>query len=329
MMVFITGATGYIGQHLALTLANAGHQVKALVRSPEKAKAIEHPNITFIKGSLKDLAALEAGTSGADAVFHLAAYARVWAADPHTYEKINVKGTENVLQAALKNQVKKVVVTSTAGVMGPSGETAVAENTQRQVPFFNEYEETKHRSEQICREYARHGLEVVVVNPSRVYGPGLGSDSNPVTKLIDRFVHGGWRWVPGDGKGIGSYVYIDDVVTGHLLALEKGRSGEAYLLGGENASYTSFFAKLQKVSGVRKRLFHVPVGVLLLLSNGMVFWTRITRTPPLITPKWVRKYLYHWEVSSKKAINELGYSITPLEEGIARTIAWLKEEHDS
>lgn len=328
MKVFITGATGYIGQRLALNLADAGHQVRALVRSPAKAGTIQHPNISFIEGSLSDGPALEAGTAGTDAVFHLAAYARVWAADPATYENINVEGTENVLQAALNNKVKKVVVTSTAGVVGPSGRAPAAEDSERQAPFFNEYEETKHRSEQVCREYARRGLEVVVVSPARVYGPGLGSESNPVTKLIDRFVHGSWRWVPGDGKGIGSYAFIDDVVAGHLLALEKGRSGEVYLLGGENASYSNFFGKLQQVSGVRKRLIHVPLGVLLLLSNLMVLWARLTRKPPLITPKWVRKYLYDWEVSSQKAINELGYPVTSLEEGIAQTIVWLKEEYE-
>lgn len=328
MNVFITGATGYIGQRLALILAEEGHVVRALVRSADKAGLLEHPNISFISGSLEDTEALEKGSAGCDAIFHLAAYARVWAADPAVYAKINVEGTENVLKAALKNNVKRVVVTSTAGAVGPSGKAPVTEATAREVPFFNEYEETKRAAEAVCQAYARKGLEVMVVSPARVYGPGIGSESNPVTRMINLYVHGNWRWVPGDGQGLGSYVYVDDVVKGHLLAFEKGRPGEIYLLGGENASYTAFFKKLQKVSGVSKRFVHLPVGFLLLMSNLMMAWTKVTGKAPLITPKWIRKYLYHWEVSSQKAIKELGYSITPLEEGIARTIEWLKNNDE-
>ncbi|QCR23805.1 SDR family oxidoreductase [Pontibacter sp. SGAir0037] len=328
MKYFITGATGYIGQRLALLLAEAGHTVNALVRSPEKAQHLEHPNINFIKGTLADTDALESGSAGCYAIFHLAAYARVWAADPATYEQINVQGTENVLKAAVKNKVQRVVVTSTAGVFGPSGAEPVNEATERELPPFSEYEETKRTSELICQEYARNGLDVMVVNPSRVYGPGFGSESNAVTKMIRLYVQGSWRWIPGDGSGKGNYVYVDDVVRGHLLACEKGTPGEIYLLGGENASYDTFFEKLARLSGIRKRFIHLPLSVMLLTSKLMLLWTSITGKAPLITPKWVRKYLYHWEVSSQKAINELGYSITPLDEGIKRTLNWLNNEHE-
>lgn len=323
MKVFVTGATGYIGQRLALTLAEANHQVIALVRSPEKASAIAHQRISFIRGSLEDTAALEEGTAGCDAVFHLAAYARVWTADPAVYGKINVEGTENVLKAAVKNKVKRVIVTSTAGVFGPSEGEPVTEATARKLPYFNAYEETKRASEALCQAYAHQGLEVVVVSPARVYGPGYSSESNAVTRLVRLYVHGSWRWIPGDGSGMGSYAYIDDVVKGHLLAWERGRAGELYLLGGENVSYDAFFGKLQQVSGVRKRLVHVPLSVLLAVSHTMLAWTKITGKAPLITPEWVKKYLYDWEVSSRKAEKELGYPITPLEEGLARTIEWL------
>jgi NAD+-dependent farnesol dehydrogenase len=323
MKAFLTGATGYIGQRLALRLAEDGHQVRALVRSPEKARLIQHPNISLVQGTLSDFAALVAGTAGCDVIFHMAAFARVWAPDPTVYTEINVEGTGRVLQAALQNQVKRVVVTSTAGVFGPSDGVPVQEAGERSVPFFNEYEETKRASEILCEDYAEKGLEVVVVNPSRVYGPGISSESNPITRMINLYVNGSWRWIPGDGNGIGNYVLVDDVVQGHLLAWEKGRPGERYLLGGENASYNAFFQKLQQVSGVKKRMVHVPVGVLLFMSNLMMAWTNITGKAPLITPKWVRKYLYHWELSSQKAADELGYSFTPLKEGISQTLEWL------
>jgi short-subunit dehydrogenase len=324
---FITGATGFIGQKLAIKLASQGHQVLALIRTPEKKHLLQHPNIEFVEGSLNDLEALDKGVAGCDYIFHLAAFARVWNKSPQAYTKINVEGTENILKTALKHQIKKVVVTSTAGVFGPSEKVPVDENIDRKVPFFNEYEETKHQSENICREYAKKGLHVVVVSPSRVYGPGIISESNAVTKLVNLYINKGWRWLPGDGNGIGNYVFVDDVVDGHLKALDKGRSGQSYLLGGENASYKTFFQTLAKVSGVRKRMIKAPINVLLFISNCMMGYTKITGNPPLITPKWVKKYLYHWAVSSQKAEKELGYTITPLESGLKQTVEWLSQSN--
>ncbi|WMJ72704.1 SDR family NAD(P)-dependent oxidoreductase [Cytophagaceae bacterium ABcell3] len=325
MKIFITGATGYIGEILAQKLANEGHTVHALIRSQKKAQKLHHPNICLFKGDLFTKDVIKLAMEGCDAVFHLAACASV-CPEPGSYQKINIVGTKNIIEAAIDAQVKKFVFTSTAGVMGPSPSASepVSEDSKRIAPYFNEYESTKAEAETLVNSY-KDKIHVVTVNPPRVYGPGELSESNAVTKLINLYRNGKWRILPGDGKKVGNYVYVGDVVMGHILALKKGKNGERYLLGGENASYKQLFDTIREVTGVNKKLFKVPVSVMMGISGLMVVWAKITKTKPLITPKWVKKYLYHWSVSSNKAERHLGYTITSLKEGVRKTVEGLDD----
>lgn len=326
--IFLTGATGFIGERLALRLAGEGHTVHALVRDPGKAKRLTHPQIVKFAGDLADEAALREAMSGCEEAYHLAALAKVWDKNPNAFFEVNVLGTRRVLDAALAAGVSRVVVTSTAGTVGPSSERVplVSEASERQGDFFTDYEATKHQSELEIAERSRQGQHVVVVNPTRVYGPGFLSDSNAVTMMITRYVQGKWRIIPGDGHKVGNYVFVEDVVEGHLLAMAKGRAGERYLLAGENASYNDFFAQLAEVSGRNYRLFKLPVGVLMTAAQLMVLWNKLSGAAPLITPNWVRKYLYHWRIDHSKATRELGYSPMSLREGIGRTVNWFEKE---
>ncbi len=328
MKAFITGATGYIGEHVALALKGQGHEVVALVRSEDKAHGLKSAGISLLFGDLQRKETIHQGMAGCDVVFHLAAYASVWPEQEDIFREINVEGTRNILDAAVKQHVSKVIVTSTAGVYGPSPAPAptVDETTRRSVPYFNAYETTKAAAEALCRTYSKNGLHVVMVNPPRVYGPGRKSESNAVTKLIELYIKGKWHYMPGDGTKMGSYSYIDDIVAGHLKAWEKGRSGENYLLGGENASYEEFFGTIAQLSGKNVKLYKIPVPVMVFAARLMVIWSKVTRSKPLITPQWVKKYLFHWSVSSEKAIDELGYTITPLRKGIQETLNWLNED---
>lgn len=330
MKIFLTGGTGYIGENLALTLKSQNHEIFALVRSIEKGAVLASAGIHLIPGDLNNKQAIDNGMKGCDVVFHLAAFAKLWPDDEAMYKKINVEGTRNILLAAKKNNIRKVIVTSTAGVFGPSeiGGLPLNEESSRIAPYFNYYESTKAEAEEVVREFAKNGLDAVIVNPPRVYGPGRKSESNAISKLIELYLEGKWRFIPGDGKRLGSYSYIDDIVDGHIKALEKGRSGETYLLGGENASYEHFFYLLKKLTGINKKLINVPVFILVFISRLMVLRAFFFNTAPLITPKWVIKYMYDWSVSSKKAKDELDYSITPLEVGMKRTIKWLRNSEE-
>ncbi len=323
MKIFITGATGFIGSKLALQLANQGHKVHAIYRSQVKTEVIKHPNILTYKGDLYDAQSIETAMDGCKFVFHVAAYAKTWAKQRDTFYQYNVVGTQNVLDCAVKLGVQKVVVTSTAGVFSPSNQSPVAEDTPRTIPFFNDYESSKAQAEEMIKGYVKKGLYVVIVNPPRVYGPGILSDSNAVTKMIMLYAKGKFRILPGDGKSIGNYVFVDDVVNGHILAMEKGRNGERYILGGENHSYSDFFQVESQIIGKKYFQFKLPISVMLFISGAMTLAARWFGITPLITPNWVRKYLYNWELTSQKAIDELGYTITPLSEGISKTIEWM------
>ena len=326
MNILITGATGFIGTRLTQKLTEDGHIVHALYRSEEKAKAIEHRNVNLFKGDITDYRSVECAIRSCEAVFHMAAYARAWAKESDTFNRINVQGTKNVLDAALREGVRKMVFTSTAGVLGPSTNKIVSENTERKTSYFSEYEATKALAEEKIHEYISKGLDIVIVNPTRVYGPGILSGSNGVTKIIKLYGEGKFRCIPGDGKSIGNYVYVDDVVEGHILAFEKGRLGERYILGGQNISFNSFFEQLAGLTGRKLRMIKLTLP--LMLGVSYLFWlrTKIFGIPPLITPNWVKRFLHNWEVSSDKAIEELGYQITPLDKGLQKTLDWLTND---
>jgi nucleoside-diphosphate-sugar epimerase len=325
MKVFITGATGYIGHELATELIRRNYEVAALVRSREKAADLAALGVQLFIGDLGDKQAIEQAMQGAEVVFHLAAFARMWPEDEHLYRRINVAGTETILDLALKSTIKKVVFTSTASVYGPSAGSPVNETTRRIAPFTNLYERSKAEAEQIARDYNAKGLPVVILNPTRVYGPGIESESNATRKLLQLYLQGKWRFIPGDGTRIGNYAFIRDVVDGHILAMEKGRSGENYLLGGEDASYNRFFDLVKQQSGQPKWLFHIPAPLLMTISRSIAFGARMTNNKPLITPEWAKKYLSDWSVSSQKATQELGYSITPLEKGLQEPLRILQQ----
>ncbi|WP_423127734.1 SDR family oxidoreductase [Gaoshiqia sp. Z1-71] len=323
MNILVTGATGLIGSQLCMRLANEGYQVHALYRSAAKTKDLDHPGIRLFEGDILDPDSLNKAVAGCQAVFHLAAFARVWDKDPQTFRRINVQGTSNVLQAARDAGVKRVVLTSTAGVYGPSVDGVINEQTKRTIPFFTAYEETKAEAETLALNASNGYPEVVIVNPTRVYGPGLLSESNGVTRLLKLYAEGRFGIIPGNGKSIGNYVFIDDVVDGHLLAFKHGRPNENYLLGGDNVSFNEFFSCVASVTGKQKPMIRVPEKLLMAVAFLFELRTVVFRVAPLITREWVTRYLYHWDVSSQKAVTELGYKITPLEEGLNKTCDWL------
>lgn len=325
MSILITGATGYLGSKLTQLLAEKGEAVKILSRTTPTIKAFERPGITVCSGDILDKESVKRAMSGVTRVYHMAAYARLWAKDPATYEIINVGGTRNVLEAAMEAGISKMVYTSTAGVVGPSDEFPMDEVRPKIAGFFNLYEKTKSEAEQLALSYAQKGMQVTVVNPSRVYGPGMDTGSNPITKIVELYLKRKWHVIPGSGNDIGSYCYVDDVIEGHLLAMEKGRSGERYLFGGVNASFNQLLEIISRQSGVKSTLWHIPFPLLLVYSKMQLFNTALTGKPPMITPEWVKKYDFNWALDSRKAINELGYQVRPLEEGIQSTIEWVRE----
>jgi len=324
MKVFVSGATGFIGIQLVKRLAEDGHSVHALYRSEFKADLIRHPDVTLFKGDILDKSSLNHAMEGCKEAYHTAAFAGVWAKDPDMIFRLNVDGALNVIEAAGNQGVGRVVLTSTAGILGPSHKEAVHESSPAPKSFFTEYEASKFQLEQYLLGRTETGPEVVVVNPTRVYGPGYLSESNGVTKMIKQYVEGKWKFIPGNGKSSGNYVYVEDVVRGHLLAMLKGLPGERYVLGGENISYNQLFEYVREASGVRHRLFKIPLWIMLAVAGLMKGLSRLTGSPPLIVPDLVRKFNHNWIVSSQKATDDLGYQPIKARTGIQLTVQWIK-----
>lgn len=323
MKIFITGASGFIGNNLARKLAEENHDITVLVRNTADNKELTDRGIKVINGDIFNIEKMQEGMDGCDRVFHLAAYAK-----PSSYEKelpykTNVQGTINVLNAAKDRKIKRVIVTSTAGTAGFSRDGSPVDERTIAGPYFTEYERTKAIAEKIALESSSREMDVIVVQPSRVYGPGKLTKSNSVTRIIRDYNRGLWRIIPGDGNAIGNYVFINDVVRGHILASESGTGGEKYLLGGENLSYLSFFDHLGRACGRRRKLFKIEKSYLKKIVRVSGFVTDIAGKPPFLTENWIDKYLQNWIVSSNKAVNELSYKITPFEKGADETVKWL------
>ncbi|HKK42555.1 MAG TPA: NAD-dependent epimerase/dehydratase family protein [Bacteroidales bacterium] len=325
MKVFITGATGFIGRNLAEKLAGENHNVTVMVRDQVLGKEFEKAGFSVVYGSLSDKAVLKSGMTGCDWVFHLAAYTRPASKDKQLPYTINVEGTVNVLEAASERSLGKVIITSTAGTLGCSVDGERIDETTRHIQEYHTYyEKTKALAEETAFKYNSSSMEVVVVNPTRVFGPGKMSLSNSVTRIISMYGKGLWRILPGNGSAIANYVFIDDVVNGHLLAAMYGKGGERYILGGENLSYCDFFDILGSVYNKKRRLIALNESFLKGIVKMAGLWSRVSGSPAFITDAWVDKYLQTSAISSEKAVALLGYRITPFREGAEKTVQWLK-----
>ncbi len=327
MKIMITGATGYIGHKLALEAAGRGYIVHALVRDPQSKFLPVHPNIIPFKGDITDKLSVEEAIKGCSKVMHAAAFASFRNKDRSVFYKVNVEGTRNVLNAALAAGVKRVVFTSTGAVLGPSGKNPLNEDNPRLTAFENDYEISKHWAEQLVKEYVRKGLFAIIVAAPRVYGPGLPVNGNVFYRFIKNILSVRIAVMPSDGKAIGNYAFVDDVVAGHFLAMEKGIRGEKYILGGENLSYRNFFEMIKKNTDKKIRLIAVPVFLLKSWSFLYMIFSRLVGRHTNISPKVVSRILQNRALSCDKAIRQLGYSITPFEEGIQKTILHLQNKN--
>lgn len=324
MNILVTGATGFIGSSLTEELVSQGHIIHILSRDPSKSSMFDHENTTFFVGDITNKESVVKAMAGCERVFHLAAYAKVWSKDKRHYYQQNVEGTRHVIEAALEAGIKKVLLVSTAGVLGPSKDQPINESTVRTKPFFTEYEKTKGLADQVSRDYLNKGIDIITVYPTRVFGPGPLNESNSATKLIQQYSTGKWRIIPGNGKKIGNYVYIDDLVEGMIRAIEHGQAGEGYLLGGSNISYLEFFGTVSGIIKKKYSMIRIPMALALITSSVFLLFTKITGIPPLLTPGWVKKYLHDWSVSSEKAITALDYNPGTFRDGIEKTLIWLQ-----
>lgn len=326
MKVFLTGGTGFLGKRIARRLAEAGHEVRALAR-PSRAPRRMPQGVVTVEGDVTDPDSLMRGASGCEAILHAAGLVKMWVPDRRDFDRINVGGLTNVLETGRRLGVRRILYTSSFIALGPT-DGQVGDESWVHAPggHHNDYERTKAEADRVARRAAAEGAPLVIVYPGVVYGAGELTEGSLMTRTIRDFMA---RRVPGylgSGEQRICYAFIDDVLEGHMLALEKGQPGRGYILGGPNASYLELYATLERLTGVPAPTRHLPFWTMGMVGRVMRWRARLTGAEPLITDEVIAIYRHDWAYSSDRAIRELGYRITPLEEGLRRTIEWLKAQ---
>jgi nucleoside-diphosphate-sugar epimerase len=329
MKIFVTGGTGFIGQALIRALAVQGHEVRALARRPEQLNLAGLSGVLPVPGDLSDAGLLYRAMIGCRQVYHLAALARAWAPRPEEFGRTNITGTRNVLEAAARAGIARVVHTSTVLVLGPTDGFVADETAAPSIPPLSRYQETKTEAEGVVAAYVQKGLPVVIVSPSLVYGPGAGKRRVSFNRFLQDFIKGRPVVIPGDGTQILNTAYLEDVVAGHLRAMERGRPGERYILGGENRTVREIVARVNELAGLRRKLVRIPFWTARLAGLFEEARTRLTGGTPLLTFRSVEVYRHSWAYTSEKAVREIGYRPRSLDEGLLHTIRWLMDTKES
>lgn len=313
MKVFITGATGFIGGEVARRLLARGDKVRALVRTPTKAAALEKLGAELVEGDVGDVAALENGIKGTDAVIHIAAMYEIGipkSRRPAMYEA-NVQGTENVLGEAMRQNVKKAVYVSTVNAFGNTEGRVVDESHVRNERYVSYYDETKHKAHEVAKRLSAEGLPVVIIQPGGVYGPG---DTSPQGKLMTQFLDGKLPAMMFPETGF-NLVHRDDVADGILLALDKGKAGEAYVLGGEITTMGEALRTLSEVSGQKLPRVTVPsIMIKAMTPLGPVIGPALGQGPNLSEIIKATDQVTYW-AKDDKARRDLGYNPRSMKQG--------------
>jgi nucleoside-diphosphate-sugar epimerase len=328
MKVLVTGASGYTGNKLAHVLAEQGIRVHALIRSGARKKLFHHNNISVFIGDVQQKESIARAIEGCTQVYHTAAKVGAWAKDPSVFYDANVEGTRKVLDAAILEGVEKFVFTSSSGVLGPTDEIPLTENDIRNTGFRIDYDRSKKMAEDVVVSYATKAINPVIVSPSKVYGPGNTSHSLTANAIIETFLRKKIAFIPSPGTYKVCFAYIDDVVNGHILAMEKGRAGERYILGGVNIGYYDFFDQIRHLSKCKGRIIALPKRFVKLLARMQQINHKITGAAVRFPVKSVDHAFSNYTFYSQKAIDQLGYKITPLDEALTKTIQFFKNGSD-
>jgi dihydroflavonol-4-reductase len=323
MLAFVTGATGFLGSHVARVLADQGAELRLLVRPTSNLKNLEGLKAETATGDLRDAASLEKAMAGCDAVFHVAADYRLWVRDPAEMYRSNVEGTRAILEAARKNGVRRVVHTSSVATMGftKDGHPADEDSPVSLADMIGHYKRSKFMAEQIAMEAGRSGMDVVTVNPTTPVGE-QDVKPTPTGRIVLDFLK---RKFPAYIETGLNLVDVRECARGHMAAWERGRSGERYILGGENLTLKQILDKLSKITGLPAPKVKLPYVVAFAAGVvGEVITGRLLNREPRATVDTVRMGKKMMFASSDKAERELGWKIVPVESALGRAVEWFR-----
>jgi nucleoside-diphosphate-sugar epimerase len=314
---FITGATGFIGARVARQLIDAGHEVLAIARQGSRVSDLTTMGVRVVYGDVTDRASLREPMSGADGVFHLAGWYRVGARDKSPGYRINVEGTRNVLETMRELGIPRGVYTSSLAINGDTHGRVVDESYRYYGPWLSEYDRTKWQAHyEVAEPLIAQGLPLVIVQPGGVYGPG---DTSPQGDMLRQYLR---RKLPMLPRGSAlCWGHVEDTARGHVLAMERGRVGESYIIAGPPATIAEALALAERITGVRAPRLRASPALLRLAASAVGVVERFLDVPEQYSAEYLRvaagvTYLG----SNAKARRELGFNPRPLEDGLRETL---------
>ncbi len=315
MKYFLTGATGFIGGRIARQLREAGHEVIAVVRNPDKAQDLAQLGVTLHQGDVTEKESMRAPMTGVDGVFHVAGWYKVGTRDKSQAYAINVDGTRNVLELMKELKIKKGVYTSTLAVNSDTHGVEVDENYHFTGKHISVYDKTKADAHDIAVKMIKEGLPLVIVQPGLVYGPG---DTSSVRTSLIQYLK---KQLPVMPSGTAfSWAHIDDIAHAHWLAMEKGKIGESYNISGTTYTFIDALKIAKEITGIRLPMA-IPAGMLRIMSAIMYLFDPFLSLPESYTGEGLRVIAGVTYIgNNSKAKRELGYNPRQLKEGLTETL---------
>jgi dihydroflavonol-4-reductase len=323
MKALVTGATGFVGAAVARALLGAQWQVRVLARRSSDRRNLKSLDVEVSEGDLADVDSLQRAAQGCEGLFHVAADYRLGARDPAQLYRANVEGTRNILRAAQRSGVQRIVYTSSVATIGiPADGTPGDEQSANSLEnMIGHYKRSKYQAEEVVREAAQGGISVVIVSPSTPVGPG-DVKPTPTGQLVLDAAAGRMPAYVDTGLNV---VHVDDVAAGQLLAYERGRAGERYILGGEDMSLREILETIARLEGRRAPRVRLPYGVVLPIAYLAEGFARLSGRSGRITLEGVRMSRKKMFFSSAKAVRELGYRWRPPVQAFEDAIRWFRD----
>jgi len=324
MMALVTGATGFVGSAVARALAVAGWQVRALVRAGSDRRNLQHLPLDLVVGDLANDASLDRALADCQALFHLAADYRLGVREPQQLYRTNVEGTRNILSAAGRAGVSRVVYTSSVATIGlpADGSPGTEATPVGLADMIGHYKRSKYMAEQLVCGAAQTGMSVVIVNPSTPIGPG---DVKP-TPTGQIFLDAASGRIPAYVDTGLNIAHVDDIAAGHLMAFHRGRAGERYILGGEDMMLREILAAIALLVGRKAPRIRLPHAAVLPLAHVSEVFGKITGRTPRVTLEGVRMARKRMFFSSEKAVRELGYQWRAPTKAFEDAVFWFREQ---
>jgi dihydroflavonol-4-reductase len=324
MTTLVTGATGFLGSHVARQLVASGQTVRVLVRPTSNFQALDGLAVERAEGDLRDLPSLERAMKGVRRVFHVAADYRLWTRHPEEIYQINVEGTRRLLEVAARAGVEKIVYTSTVATIAVPAHGAALPNEETRATLgqmIGHYKRSKFLAELEAIKAAGAGVPVTIVNPTAPVGPGDWKPT-PTGRIVVDFLNGRIPAYVDTGLNVAP---VEDVAAGHLLAAEKGRIGERYILGGRNMTLKQILDALALIAGLRSPRLRLPHAVALAAGYADEIFSRLTGREPQIPVEGVKMSRHRMFVDSDKAERELGYKTGPVERALESSVRWYRD----